>query len=178
MGPARYTSCAMLLYNYPLLRVYLSSLAPPRPTVKTRHAHASFHLMSFRAFLPRRPFLPCSRSVTLKAAFAHCRRLYATEVSLSNVSKPSSFGQPTSQSHPHLGPFERQVVQLQTFNDNSSLVKLGEVTPGIPAHEYERRRAKLMESLPKGALVVSFAAPVKYMSDGTFYNLFPSALLN
>ncbi|KAI0063075.1 peptidase M24 [Artomyces pyxidatus] len=77
-------------------------------------------------------------------------RRYATEASLNDIPKPSTFGQPTFQSHPHL-------------------VKPGEVTPGIPLHEYERRRAALMEGLPSGSLVVVVAGQVKYMSGGASY---------
>ena len=45
-------------------------------------------------------------------------------------------------------------------------VKQGEVTPGIPAAEYERRRRQLVESLPDGSLVVCMAGHVKFMSAG------------
>ncbi|VDC01149.1 unnamed protein product [Peniophora sp. CBMAI 1063] len=78
------------------------------------------------------------------------RRQYATDVNLLHPPKPSTFGQPTFQSHPHL-------------------IQLGEVTPGIPEHEYERRRGELMSQLPEGAVAISFSAPVKYMSDAIFY---------
>jgi len=45
-------------------------------------------------------------------------------------------------------------------------VKHGEVTPGIPASEYERRRKRLVDGLPDGSLVVCVAGHVKYMSAG------------
>ena len=45
-------------------------------------------------------------------------------------------------------------------------VKQGEVTPGIPVAEYERRRRQLVESLPDGSLVVCVAGHVKFMSAG------------
>lgn len=45
-------------------------------------------------------------------------------------------------------------------------VKQGEVTPGIPASEYERRRKQLVDGLPDGSLVVCVAGHVKYMSAG------------
>ncbi|KAI0250561.1 peptidase M24 [Lactifluus subvellereus] len=78
-----------------------------------------------------------------------CRsRSYATQVHPHHlVTKPSVFGQPTLRSHPHL-------------------VKPGEVTPGIPASEYERRRRELVEGLPDGSLVVCVAGQIKYMSAG------------
>ncbi|KAH9978208.1 peptidase M24 [Lactifluus volemus] len=66
------------------------------------------------------------------------------------LTKPSSFGQPTLRSHPHL-------------------VKQGQLTPGIPTSEYERRRRQLVEGLPRGSLVVSVAGQIKYMSAGIFY---------
>ncbi|KAI0302970.1 peptidase M24 [Russula brevipes] len=56
---------------------------------------------------------------------------------------PSAFGQPTLTSHPHL-------------------VKPGEVTPGIPASEYERRRRQLVDGLPDGSLVVCVAGHINY----------------
>ncbi|KDQ28810.1 hypothetical protein PLEOSDRAFT_1102850 [Pleurotus ostreatus PC15] len=70
-------------------------------------------------------------------------RQYATETAI--PVKPSCYGQPLCQSHPHL-------------------VKPNELTPGIPAEEYETRRRKLMDNLPDDSLVVSVAAPIKYMS--------------
>lgn len=45
-------------------------------------------------------------------------------------------------------------------------VKQGEVTPGIPASEYERRRKQLVDGLPDGSLVVCVAGHMKYMSAG------------
>ncbi|KAL1688358.1 peptidase M24, structural domain-containing protein [Schizophyllum commune] len=61
--------------------------------------------------------------------------------------KPTKYGQPLYQSHPHL-------------------VQPGELTPGIPQEEYERRRKALMDSLPDNSVVVCAAAPIKYMSGG------------
>ena len=61
--------------------------------------------------------------------------------------KPTKYGQPLYQSHPHL-------------------VQPGELTPGIPQKEYERRRKALMDSLPDNSVVVCAAAPIKYMSGG------------
>ncbi|KAI9448434.1 peptidase M24 [Lactarius indigo] len=79
----------------------------------------------------------------------HCA--YATQVHPHHlVTKPSAFGQPTLKSHPHL-------------------VKPGELTPGIPASEYERRRKQLVDGLPHGSLVVCVAGQVKYMSAAIFY---------
>ncbi|TFK22199.1 peptidase M24 [Coprinopsis marcescibilis] len=66
------------------------------------------------------------------------------------VTKPSGYGQPLQASHPHL--FTRK-----------------DITPGITAEEYEERRKRLMESLPDNSVVVSVAAPIKYMSKNIFY---------
>ncbi|KAF8451032.1 hypothetical protein L210DRAFT_3500241 [Boletus edulis BED1] len=63
--------------------------------------------------------------------------------------KPSNYGQPLFHSHPHL-------------------LRPHELTPGIPVEEYEQRRRQLMENLPNDSVVVSVAAPIKYMS-GTSY---------
>ena len=50
----------------------------------------------------------------------------------------------------------------------SFLVKKHDLTPGIPASEYDQRRRNLMESLPDKSIVVSVAAPTKYMSGSMF----------
>ncbi|KAF8169506.1 peptidase M24, structural domain-containing protein [Pholiota molesta] len=60
------------------------------------------------------------------------------------VTKPSEYGQPTLLSHPHL------------IRDN-------DLTPGIPASEYEERRRKLMDMLPEKSVVISAAASVKFI---------------
>ncbi|KAF7301306.1 Methionine aminopeptidase [Mycena indigotica] len=73
-------------------------------------------------------------------------RGYATAA----VSKPSSYGQPLFQSHPHL-------------------VANTELTPGFSSEEYETRRRRLMESLPDSSIVVSTAGTIKYMSGQIFY---------
>ncbi|KAJ7589042.1 peptidase M24 [Mycena floridula] len=72
-------------------------------------------------------------------------RSYATR-----AVKPSNYGQPVFKTHPHL-------------------LARGEITPGFTAEEYESRRAKLMESLDDGAIVISVSAPMKYMSGEIFY---------
>ncbi|KDQ65103.1 hypothetical protein JAAARDRAFT_202334 [Jaapia argillacea MUCL 33604] len=90
------------------------------------------------------------KRLPLVARVARTRhRRYATEAP-EQPPKPSEFGQPVFQSHPHL-------------------VLPNELTPGIPAEEYERRRKELMDALPDGSLVVAVAAPVKYMSGQIFY---------
>ncbi|KAJ7122944.1 peptidase M24 [Mycena epipterygia] len=77
-------------------------------------------------------------------------RRYATEAANTAVLKPSAFGQPLFQSHPHL-------------------VQNTELTPGFSAQEYETRRRNLMNSLPDSSIVVSIAGTVKYMSGQIFY---------
>jgi hypothetical protein len=62
-----------------------------------------------------------------------------------HTSRAVSYGQPLPQSHPHI-------------------LSAGQLTPGIPAIEYEQRRQKLMHALPDDSIVVSVAAPMKYMS--------------
>ncbi|ESK93098.1 peptidase m24 [Moniliophthora roreri MCA 2997] len=75
-------------------------------------------------------------------------RSYATAA---EAIKPSTFGQPAWQSHPHL-------------------IRPNELTSGIPAQEYESRRKKLMHGLPDNSIVVSVAGTVKYMSGHIFYD--------
>ncbi|EMD41148.1 hypothetical protein CERSUDRAFT_121692 [Gelatoporia subvermispora B] len=64
--------------------------------------------------------------------------------------KPSPYGQPLYPSHPHL-------------------LKKDEITPGIPAAEYERRRRELIASLPANSVVLCLAGEIKYMSGQIFY---------
>ena len=103
------------------------------------------------------------------------RRTYATQSQLHlhhRPTKPSIFGQPTAKSHTHLGERAAHTSPLPIFfaADKRFLyaraVKPGEVTPGIPASEYERRRRQLVDGLPEGSLVVCMAGQVKYMSGG------------
>jgi intermediate cleaving peptidase 55 len=74
------------------------------------------------------------------------------------AAKPSLCGQPLPHSHPHL---------LQS----------GDLTPGIPADDYERRRRALMDALPDNSMVVSVAAPIKYMSGSVYLSYFPPSFL-
>ncbi|KAF8351090.1 peptidase M24, structural domain-containing protein, partial [Amanita rubescens] len=73
-------------------------------------------------------------------------RSFATK---SKIEKPSKYGQPFFQSHPHL-------------------VQPNEVTAGIPAEDYECRRRSLMEALPDDSVVISVSAPIKYMSNSHY----------
>ncbi|KAJ3505687.1 hypothetical protein NLJ89_g7287 [Agrocybe chaxingu] len=82
--------------------------------------------------------------------FTSLRRAGTRFAARSITTKPSEYGQPTFLSHPHL-------------------VKENETTPGIPASDYEQRRRRLMELLPEKSVVLSVAAPVKYMSANIFY---------
>ena len=63
-------------------------------------------------------------------------RKYFTPSSATLLSpKPPIYGQPVAETHPHL-------------------MAPHELTPGIPKSEYDNRRARLMDSLPEGSLVV------------------------
>ncbi|KAI0761762.1 peptidase M24 [Irpex lacteus] len=96
--------------------------------------------MSFRSFTSTLAFAATRlRSQTLQV------RSYATEIGLHHDLKPTRFGQPLFASHPHL-------------------IQPGEITPGISAEEYERRRKALMDRLPADSIVVSVAGQIKYMS--------------
>jgi len=57
----------------------------------------------------------------------------------------------------------------------STIVKRNELTPGIPVSDYEQRRRNLMELLPERSLVVSVAAPVKYMSGRKCHSVYFSS---
>ncbi|KAG2345012.1 peptidase M24 [Suillus weaverae] len=95
-----------------------------------------------------RSLLPALRTVTARcppSQICSSLRTYATEAVPAYEHKPSHYGQPLFQSHPHL-------------------LRPNELTPGIPSEEYERRRKELMNSLPSNSVVVLIAAPVKYMS--------------
>lgn len=68
---------------------------------------------------------------------------YATE----RIHEARAYGQPLPRSHPHLFGSE------------------GELTPGIPATEYEQRRCRLMDRLPDNAIAVCVGARLQYMSQ-------------
>lgn len=72
-------------------------------------------------------------------------RRYSTYTS-PHPAKPPRSGQPLGTTHPHL-------------------VRNGDLTPGIPASEYEERRRRLMASLPEGAVVVCMGGTVRLMSQ-------------
>ncbi|RAL52707.1 hypothetical protein DM860_007475 [Cuscuta australis] len=55
-------------------------------------------------------------------------------------------GQPTAATHPQL-------------------LKEGEITPGITSQEYDMRRKRLLELLPKKSLAIFASAPIKMMTD-------------
>ena len=81
------------------------------------------------------------------------------------VIKPSETGQPSILSHPHLGVFLLDSVCWPLLIALLlHVVQQNELTPGIPRSDYEARRKKLMDLLPEKSVVVSVAAPVKYMS--------------
>jgi hypothetical protein len=75
---------------------------------------------------------------------SQARRAYSTE--LPHPSKPPKQGQPLHATHPHL-------------------VGEKDLTPGIPASEYESRRRKLMQNLGEGAVVVCMGGTVRLVSQ-------------
>ncbi|CAO3631057.1 unnamed protein product [Cunninghamella blakesleeana] len=50
-----------------------------------------------------------------------------------------------------------------------NIMSKGEVTPGLPAIEYERRRSKLMSTLPQGSIVIATGYGIRYMTNNIFY---------
>ncbi|KAN0063967.1 aminopeptidase [Thecaphora frezii] len=92
-----------------------------------------------------------------------------------------SYGQPLPHSHPHLFPrrgplgnedlvaYPSQKVGLELLDPGEGLVATDQLTPGIPASEYESRRRRLMERLPDGSIAVLFSGRVKSMSGNIFY---------
>ncbi|KAI9318368.1 peptidase M24, structural domain-containing protein [Dichotomocladium elegans] len=81
------------------------------------------------------------------------QKLYFSGTTVSNLIPEThrrSFGQPTVYSHPNL-------------------LKKGEVTPGLPAAEFEQRRANLMKVLPEGSVVITAGYSTRYMSNNVFY---------
>ncbi|KAJ5303177.1 hypothetical protein N7476_009976 [Penicillium atrosanguineum] len=73
------------------------------------------------------------------------RRAFATSVGAAEL----KFGQPLHETHPHL-------------------LEPGELTPGVSALEYARRRSRLANKLPKGAIAVLASSEVKYRAPGIF----------
>jgi hypothetical protein len=95
---------------------------------------------------------------TTFAAYHPASRLASTMTKSPNKVQPNPhsdsasnqrYGQPMHCSHPHL-------------------LQPGELTPGIQASEYARRRKQLMDSLPMGSVVFCSAAELKYMSGSMF----------
>jgi len=80
------------------------------------------------------------------------------------TTKPSQYGQPLHDSHPHLcmllSHHRNAHVHLLCALDSSAK----DLTPGISAEEYDARRRNLVNSLPDNSVVVAVAAPIKYMS--------------
>ena len=79
-----------------------------------------------------------------------------------------TYGQPLPFTHPHFFP-KRLSLSAGAGIDPSGEVALDELTPGIPASEYEERRRQLINSLPKGSVVVAMSGRVKSMSGKIFY---------
>lgn len=124
--------------------------------------------MSYRSLISKRVLHHC------RAYTPNCpRKEYATAVRIHHDRKPTPFGQPLFPSHPHLSKSinNRCTCHSGQLSYASSLVQPGEVTPGISADEYERRRKALMERLPADSIVVSVAGQIKYMSGRECLNM-------
>lgn len=55
-------------------------------------------------------------------------------------------------------------------SNHISVTTQHDLTPGIPTEEYDYRRRKLMNMLPDNSIVVSVAAPIKYMSASALFS--------
>ncbi|RXK34894.1 hypothetical protein M231_07858 [Tremella mesenterica] len=88
--------------------------------------------------------------VTSSSSYRNHQYFQSRKFSISTLSriqvKPGKYGQPLSKTHPHL-------------------IQIDDLTPGIPAGEYEDRRRKLMKNLPEGAVVVCMGGTVRLMSQ-------------
>ncbi|KAF2772439.1 xaa-pro dipeptidase app [Teratosphaeria nubilosa] len=93
--------------------------------------------------LRQAPNLPPHHRRTSLPTPLHQRRIL---ISASEV----AFGQPLPETHPHL-------------------LRLGDLTPGIPALEYHHRRAALARKLPRHSIAILAASDVKYRSGAVFY---------
>ncbi|MCJ1451388.1 hypothetical protein MMC28_001724 [Mycoblastus sanguinarius] len=100
----------------------------------------------------------CRRQTLLRAIASNTRWLlkrretFPLHRSYASVSAAElQFGQPLHETHPHL-------------------LKAGELTPGITALEYARRRSKLASKLPKNAVAILAASEIKYRSGAVFYD--------
>ncbi|KAI8601280.1 peptidase M24 [Dissophora ornata] len=99
-------------------------------------------------------------SATRIAAGSRCRTSSYQQQPLSSffsgsatggqIKSAPQYGQPTWMTHPHL-------------------MNQGEITPGLTAAEYELRRTLLMESLPKGSVVISTSHRTRFMTNNIFY---------
>ncbi|PWY97110.1 hypothetical protein BCV70DRAFT_81481 [Testicularia cyperi] len=116
--------------------------------------------------------------------------LYRSPTSSSSVAGPSSlsggerrtYGQPLPHSHPHLfprrGPLgsedavllaDQPIPEAGFYDPGEGYTATEQLTPGIPASEYEERRRKLMDRLPDSSVVVAMSGRVKSMSGNIFY---------
>ncbi|KAL1917293.1 uncharacterized protein VTP21DRAFT_4949 [Calcarisporiella thermophila] len=89
---------------------------------------------------------PCTQSSNVLSGI----RKISTKASGKSERKQRLYGQPVPETHPHM-------------------MKRGEITPGIPAIEYELRRSKLMSLLPENSVVISLGYRTRYMSNNVFY---------
>lgn len=82
-------------------------------------------------------------------------------------------GQPLPFSHPHLFPQRLPLLAgadiIPPDKDGMIAVADDELTPGIPAREFEDRRRRLMDKLPEGSVIVCMSGRTKMMSGNIFY---------
>lgn len=82
-------------------------------------------------------------------------------------------GQPLPFSHPHLFPQRLPLLAgadiIPHDRDGQIAVAEDELTPGIPAREYQDRRQRLMDRLSEGSVVVCMSGRTKMMSENIFY---------
>jgi hypothetical protein len=106
---------------------------------------ATQHTASISASSSCRTRVPIS---SLQRSSTHGTRSYSTP-NQTHYAKPPLYGQPLSQTHPHL-------VRSETP---------GYLTRGITAAEYEQRRRRLMRGLPEGSRVVCMGAGVRLVTQ-------------
>lgn len=86
----------------------------------------------------------------LSSGWGGGRAAVVSKRSLATSAFDLRFGQPVHETHPHV-------------------LKAGELTPGISAHEYADRRAALAHALDPGGVAVLPSANLRYKSGAVFY---------
>ncbi|GAA5954869.1 hypothetical protein JCM21900_004971 [Sporobolomyces salmonicolor] len=89
---------------------------------------------------------PRAKPPTLRRTYSAVAPLAHPSISAARFPVQKRYGQPLPSTHPHL-------------------LAPGELTPGIPADEYEARRRALMDSLDDGSTVIVSGNKVMYMTQ-------------